>query len=988
MVSKPSWIYILLSATLLLSGCSLPQADLTFEEASVKVVEDVVRPEQLDDELIVFGLSDPLQPGDRLEAYRPPALLEEGAEGRLIEVETESWFFWIDDYPGARFAHPNRFVLVESGGGAVQIIEESWWPLLNGQGLWVDEQEYWDEDQWVFTNLSWRPNPTRSNRESETVQGKWPAGIHAVLPREQYSLQESGVGSAIVINGWSTGESLQEDFEVDADHMHDIYQDLGFDTTYLGPTQDSNPDRDGENSLDEIGKWFWDQRERLKPSQTLFVYITGHGFVSGESGDGFAGGVSEDLLEIWLKLFDPGVHIVVIVDSCYSGSFIDTLQGVADLIITSTNATDPSYGDIDPEGDPNPEDTGGEFTSGFVEDWNLILDDPVEVQKVQDRASREGESFWEALAALSSVTAIEKDAGAITGKSFPMVAHGLPATRQRWTPTPTQPPAIAAGGQAVYQAQSAVGEDQAGHDPFIDMPEEFELKADWTANEITFSADSPWVDVSGSLQEGKFFEAQGIGVVAGFSDIQVEFTGELLEGGVVGEYVMGVGGGLPQGAPISYEIAGDEVEPPTTGPTAEADDVGAFYDSFNQAFDEEDVDSLHQSLHPAVFDLYGEEACYEYLSDVIMNPTQVQVLEILEYGPWDWEIDGESITIDPAYSVLIEVTAGGQTVERTAHLAPLEDGTLAWFTDCGEPMQVVVETTPSPEPSATETPLPTSTMAPASRTPTPEAAKNLPLDYPAWVWPVLLLCCCLLGLSGVGLGFLFWRFYRGGIWPTHPIGTELVEDEPIEVDSQTYQLKTEKQCDKPCYEIRAVIRRPHRIRIKKVEAFTLHKSTGAVLDSTQVPGEYADSDVIMEEFGKHFDVPEGRNEEGKEFLYRDGKCDDACMCVVPEGTRASATRRTSRRFVIVFVKELVRVLNKPFIDPQTGQETQHPDMMSEEEVQRYLPESDLLLPRKVGEPFRVVTKVRYEATLRVPVELRKYDGRCVPIKWDPSVGRA
>jgi len=64
------------------------------------------------------------------------------------------------------------------------------------------------------------------------------------------------------------------------------------------------------------------------------------------------------------------VNFKIIIDACHSGSFIDDLTGLSNvkIVLTATDADHSSYGDIDGPDDPNPGDTGGEWTSGFLED--------------------------------------------------------------------------------------------------------------------------------------------------------------------------------------------------------------------------------------------------------------------------------------------------------------------------------------------------------------------------------------------------------------------------------------------------------------------------------------------------------------------------------------------------------------------------------------------------------------------------------------------
>jgi hypothetical protein len=91
-------------------------------------------------------------------------------------------------------------------------------------------------------------------------------------------------------------------------------------------------------------------------------------------------------------------------------------------------------------------------------------------------------------------------------------------------------------------------------------------------------------------------------------------------------------------------------------------------------------------LHPAVFERYGVEACQAYLDTVIANPMQLEVLAVTAQGPWNWELDERSTSIDNAFSVQVRITAQGQTAQKEIHFAPGADGTIMWFTDCGDPL--------------------------------------------------------------------------------------------------------------------------------------------------------------------------------------------------------------------------------------------------------------------------------------------------------------
>jgi len=50
-------------------------------------------------------------------------------------------------------------------------------------------------------------------------------------------------------------------------------------------------------------------------------------------------------------------------------------------------------------------------------------------------------------------------------------------------------------------------------------------------------------------------------------------------------------------------------------------------------------------------------------------------------------MDGHSTSFEEAFTVEVNFTAADSTSQVDFHLVQREDGTLGWFTDCGEPLQ-------------------------------------------------------------------------------------------------------------------------------------------------------------------------------------------------------------------------------------------------------------------------------------------------------------
>jgi hypothetical protein len=258
------WILSLAAPLLALSllGCGsggeAQAGPSTFDQASEIIRQQLIEPADFQGGVIVFGLQEALKPGDVVHAYQ-----KEGFEPfpEPVTIEEETWFFWIDEAPGGMFAHPTRFVYLTLANGKLSVTEEQWWPVLNGRGLWLEDEEYWDEANWIYSN----------REEGAPGESRLPAGATGKMSLASRRLQGARPGSAIVINGWSPGERLKDKMEKSSDQMHDILTDAGFDTTYLGPKEDTNPDRNGEASMEERVRWFFNKAREMKPSQTLFV---------------------------------------------------------------------------------------------------------------------------------------------------------------------------------------------------------------------------------------------------------------------------------------------------------------------------------------------------------------------------------------------------------------------------------------------------------------------------------------------------------------------------------------------------------------------------------------------------------------------------------------------------------------------------------------------------------------------------------------------
>lgn len=377
---------------------------LSRDDAAALVIEELVT---AGDPVVVLGMSEPLAAGDRIVAYHPHPELEPEV---AIEAETESWFFWIDDEPGAQFDHASRYAIVDRESGELTMIDARWWPTIDGAVVWSDAA-YESEADWVYADLGDGTEP-RAGLAPEL----WPIADCV-----------ANGGHAVVINGWEPDQSLREDLDDNGANMKEALTDAGLDTTYFGPTDSEGVDDTMTPAA--LENWFAQKATELGPGDTLVVYVEGHGWVSeeGRPGETQIGAVWETDLEKWLAGFDPGVNVVVMIEGCHSGGMLDSLTCVADLAVSATDEEHSSYGDLD-VGDANPADSGAEWTSSMLTCWNTLMESAESRTEVGDRAQSAGTGFFTQLVGECFAGAPEHDEAHRRGLTMPKQQKGAAKT--------------------------------------------------------------------------------------------------------------------------------------------------------------------------------------------------------------------------------------------------------------------------------------------------------------------------------------------------------------------------------------------------------------------------------------------------------------------------------------------------------------------------------------------------------------------------------
>jgi hypothetical protein len=333
------------------------------------------------------------------------------------------------------YAHNSRFVLVDTHTGAVSASQEAFWPSLNGLGLWINASDYWDSHNWVFSTLSWTP--------AGSQPGASRLAAFANLPPPQ----NAGRTAALIVNGWQADQPGLLDFAADAAQMSSALAAGRAAVTYLGPPQDANAERAGDATRDNIAAWFNQTSASLGQGDSAVIYLTGH-VPPPQAGAALIAGLSSADLAQLLGQFQRGVNVSLVLDSSFSGAFLEPLKQVADLIITSTDGQTPSVFDIDPSGDPNLNDRGSEFTSSLAAGL-----------------AQAGSGSAAIRLRTAFGIALRLDAAAIRGLTHPQIwPERAPATATpppTATPTPTDTPTPTPVPAIIYRVKVSLLEDNA-----------------------------------------------------------------------------------------------------------------------------------------------------------------------------------------------------------------------------------------------------------------------------------------------------------------------------------------------------------------------------------------------------------------------------------------------------------------------------------------------------------------------------------------------
>ncbi|MCI0715524.1 MAG: hypothetical protein L0Y77_04275 [Chlorobi bacterium] len=112
---------------------SLPSGLISREEAIDLIIKKVLVPQTLDHKVTVFLGMQVTPSGSVVRSFK--------GEDEKKTLNKPTWFGWINDNPQAFFEHETRFVYIDAVTGNYEVTAEKWWPVVDGESLWMSEEE-------------------------------------------------------------------------------------------------------------------------------------------------------------------------------------------------------------------------------------------------------------------------------------------------------------------------------------------------------------------------------------------------------------------------------------------------------------------------------------------------------------------------------------------------------------------------------------------------------------------------------------------------------------------------------------------------------------------------------------------------------------------------------------------------------------------------------------------------------------------------------
>ncbi|MDH3752681.1 MAG: hypothetical protein OEU32_02315 [Acidimicrobiia bacterium] len=113
-------------------------------------------------------------------------------------------------------------------------------------------------------------------------------------------------------------------------------------------------------------------------------------------------------------------------------------------------------------------------------------------------------------------------------------------------------------------------------------------------------------------------------------------------------------------------------------------EITRFVEAFSTAQDSLDVDTLLETLHPAIPEAYGAKVCENYIATTVGSIADVTVLEVGPVESHSMPTAAGSIDFETTYPVDGEwtIVSTGERTPVSFHIVPVAGG-YSWLTTCG-----------------------------------------------------------------------------------------------------------------------------------------------------------------------------------------------------------------------------------------------------------------------------------------------------------------
>jgi hypothetical protein len=242
-----------------------------------------------------------------------------------LKLDEPAWMFHLDPYGNQAYGHDALIGLVGDVSGEVVIKRFPYWPVINEVSYWVSLEQ--QVQQGLLRDLEELPDLFKLGSQLPLTEQPVADSDerNAFRPLDHPTPPcPSGRVFAVFIQG-----GTERTFGVSAEKFRahikpDVSKIIRPDIDILGPNSKGSVNAVYSRIVSRFYAF-------MQPCDTLVVYLAGHGSMTddGKAGGGvnfingnFSGMSASDILRPLRNL--PACHLLVVIDSCFSGSMINT----------------------------------------------------------------------------------------------------------------------------------------------------------------------------------------------------------------------------------------------------------------------------------------------------------------------------------------------------------------------------------------------------------------------------------------------------------------------------------------------------------------------------------------------------------------------------------------------------------------------------------------------------------------------------------------